>query len=168
MQKSSMGIPINRLPEFDWEFWKTTLESKYQAWLDQGILARRGRCLVWTGNVTDDGYPLGRDGQLVHRAIVERLGIAVGPPLEVCHLCGESRCLLPSHLSRDTHGENMKQRDAHGKTAKGEKHGMSKLSDVQRGEIRDRHYSGESYRDIADSYPVSHVQVYRICRAVKG
>ena len=62
----------------------------------------------------------------------------------------------------------MMDRDSHGHTAKGEKNGMSKLSDIQRGEIRQRHDSGETYREISGHYPVSHVQVYRICRDVKG
>ena len=159
---------ITELDEFDWHYWSTVLEVHYLSMLDRGRLAGHGRCLLWTGKVDDQGYPLNKDGKQTHRAVVKLLGITVRRPLVVRHLCGDRRCLRPSHLGKGTQKENAMDRAKHGKTAKGEKHGNSKLSDIQRAEIRDRHDSGESIRDIAESYPVGPTQVYRICRGVKG
>ena len=159
---------IVELPDFDRGVFNAEVEPALSSMLERDKLLRRGECLVWMGGTTENGYPESPEGKSVHRGLVKHLGVKVPRNRVVRHLCGERLCIRPSHLGLGTNGENMTDRDKHGATAKGESNGNSKLSDVQRGEIRDRHYSGESYRDIADSYPVSHVQVYRICRAVKG
>ena len=44
----------------------------------------------------------------------------------------------------------------------GEKHGMSKLTDAERAEIRSRYNSGESVPSLVQAFPVTRAQIYRI------
>lgn len=51
---------------------------------------------------------------------------------EARHTCGNAACVAPDHLVPGCPIDNAADRDAHGRTARGERNGNSKLTDVQR------------------------------------
>lgn len=88
--------------------------------------------------------------------------------MEVCHNCpgGDNpRCVRPGHLFVGTHADNMADRMAKGRTARGEQMrgsgGRGLTEDVVR-EIRRRAAAGESQHSIARSLGVDNGNVCRI------
>ncbi len=68
-------------------------------------------------------------GESVHRYVYKYFNGDPGPTLEICHSCDTPACCYPYHLSADTHKADMEQMVARGRSARGEKHGNSKLTD---------------------------------------
>lgn len=98
-------------------------------------------CLLWEGYLNWDGQ--GRieiiqdDGSVretgVHRVAWELANGPIPSGMVVCHKCDIPSCLNPDHLFLGTQIENMADRNAKGRTARGEKAGPSKLTE---GEVR--------------------------------
>ena len=68
--------------------------------------------------------------------------------LHVLHRCDNRKCVNPTHLFLGTNIDNVKDRNQKGRTSHksrnvGEKHGLSKLADIQVVEIRKRWKNGE-------------------------
>jgi hypothetical protein len=57
----------------------------------------------------------------------------------VLHQCGNPACVNPAHLYLGTHCQNMADRERHGRTLRGEKHGSARLTAQQVSEIRSRY-----------------------------
>lgn len=60
-------------------------------------------CWNWTGNLNTDGYGRFWDGEnrrhvQAHRWSYEKLRSAIGPGLQIDHLCRNRRCVNPDHL----------------------------------------------------------------------
>lgn len=73
----------------------------------------------------------------VHRLICMAFhGMPDPPTLQVRHLDGNPKNNLPENLKWGTQSENWLDRKAHGNGNEGEKHPMSKLSDLERERIR--------------------------------
>jgi len=96
-----------------------------------------------------------------HRIAYELAYGAIPDGVLVCHRCDVPACVNPSHLFIGTHVENMSDCVAKGRTAKGEKHGLSKLTEKEVIEIRS--CSG-SQRMIAKQFGVSQTLVGYIRR----
>ena len=74
----------------------------------------------------------------------------------VCHHCDNRACVNPNHLYLGDQKENMEDAVERGRIPTGEDHGRSKLSDLERMEIRRRyHNEGVSMRDLANEYDVA-------------
>lgn len=81
----------------------------------------------------------------------------VGPipvELEVCHRCDNRACVNPKHLFLGTHQDNIRDRTAKGREARGDKIGIAKLDWPKVGEIRSLLARGELQRVIADKFGV--------------
>lgn len=97
--------------------------------------------------------------------------------MHVLHRCDTPLCVRPDHLFLGTAQDNMTDKVAKGRQAKGDRHGMrvhpetrargehqgnSKLTNEQAREIRRRRLSGESRKAIAMEFGVSPKLVYQI------
>jgi HNH endonuclease len=82
--------------------------------------------------------------------------LARGPVPEgffVCHVCDIPACVNPDHLFLGTNADNMRNCAAKGRTARGQKSGMHKLTEDQVREIRQRYSEGGvSQRTLAGAY----------------
>jgi hypothetical protein len=86
-----------------------------------------GSCHPWTATLDDDGYgriSIGNRDLRAHRVELERkLGRPISPGLEALHTCDAPSCCNPAHLYEGSQTQNMADREARGRTARGERHG---------------------------------------------
>ncbi len=84
-------------------------------------------CKIHPNKPKDDGYvQVGHNGRLVyaHRLALEtKLGRPLLFNMESLHICGVRNCHEWEHLREGTHLENMRDRDTHGTTARGNRNG---------------------------------------------
>lgn len=121
-------------------------------------------CWMWTGMKDRKGYGLHRVRATIHRAhrfsfLMHKGAIAEG--LVLLHSCDNPSCCNPAHLTPGTHAENMADRNEKGRTAKGEANGRSKLTDVQRAEIKEKTKT-RVIEDVAREYKVSARTIRRV------
>lgn len=106
--------------------------------------------------------------------------LANGPIPEglfVCHRCDNPPCVNPDHLFLGTHDDNMADRSAKGRQARGDRQGArlhpetvvrgeahhsAKLSEADVLAIRARSSSGETMFKLSKEYRVGHATVHRI------
>lgn len=81
---------------------------------------------------------------------------------EAAHSCGRRSCVNPTHLRWATRTENMADAIGHGTTMRGERSPVSRLTEAQVHEIRQRITSGERIALIAKSYGVRPTAIYSI------
>ncbi len=111
-------------------------------------------CWLWTAHRNNDGYGNFRFKGKIEKAhrVAWFLRFGVMPPLHALHYCDNRACVNPAHLFTGTHQDNMTDRMAKGRQAKGKKNGLSKLTDDVVREIRN---SKESQRKLAARFGVS-------------
>jgi hypothetical protein len=80
----------------------------------------------------------------------------------VLHSCHCRECCRPSHLRLGTHKENMKDMVDSDRQAKGSKHGMAKLNEVQVREIKILLDSGVDMSELSEKYKVTKMSIYNI------
>lgn len=119
-------------------------------------------CLTWPFGRNPDGY--GAIDQetngtlLAHRKMCELAhGPAPTPEHEAAHGCGNGHggCCHPEHLRWATHAENMADMKLHGRSHKGERSPLAKLTEQQAIEVYQRAQSGENQTRIAKDFGVS-------------
>ena len=129
-------------------------------------------CWVWTASYGSVGYGQigrGRKGEGLlgaHRASFEIHRGPIPAGLWVLHRCDNRACVNPAHLFLGTQADNMADAAAKGRTALGERNGVSKLSpdDVRKIRI----FARVLYqRVIAKKYGVSQTTVSKIVRRVR-
>jgi len=101
-----------------------------------------------------DGYiRYYRDGHTkLHRWIYWK-NTGERPPV-VMHICDNRQCINPEHLKAGTHTENIADRDAKGRTSRGENRPQSKLTETQAKVIKIMKNSGIKRQTLADIYGV--------------
>lgn len=120
-------------------------------------------CWEWTGCIHPKGYGLFRTKQLnqyrAHRAawVLARGEIPAG--IWVLHRCDNRRCVNPNHLFLGTAKDNSSDMVKKGRSAYGERHGYSKLTEKAVRQIR-RDKRGAS--EIARAHGVSRSLIFKI------
>lgn len=135
-------------------------------------LSRRDEngCLVWTGRVHPTGYGgiyCQRRGKNVgaHRLSYE---VHVGPIPRgwvVCHRCDNPLCIEPSHLFVGTHADNVADRVAKRRSARGERHGLTYITANDVRAIRKLRSKGLPYSTIAERVGAS---IHTVGNVVRG
>ena len=111
-------------------------------------------CWLWTRS-TDSGYGvIGSRGfeKHAHRQSYRLFVGEIPEGIQVLHKCDVRECCNPEHLFLGTIGDNMRDRTAKNRQAKGAGHGMAKLTIEQVDEIRKR---AESSYVLEREFPVS-------------
>lgn len=142
-------------------------------------------CWLWTGTVNGSGYGtigLGSAAQgkgFVHRVSYEIFVGCIPNGMIVCHRCDVKTCVNPGHLFVGTYLDNIvdAQRKGRWRTGptwaspdriqwqqecRGERHGQSKLTDLDVVEIRRRHATGATMTELAKQFPVSRRMIANI------
>jgi HNH endonuclease len=78
------------------------------------------------------------------------------------HACDNTDCLRPDHLLEGTQLQNIGDREARGRTARGEAI-STKLTDEAVRQMRQRRQSGETTRALGAAFGIDSGQVSRIC-----
>lgn len=94
------------------------------------------QCWPWHGRKNDSGY--GRfQGRMAHRVAYELVNGPIPDGMIVRHRCDSPSCCNPSHLETGTHADNMRDAIERNRIARGERHGMTKLSNDSARYIRE-------------------------------
>jgi hypothetical protein len=116
-------------------------------------------CLDWLGATNSRGYGCIRvDGEmwLVHRLMWELVRGPIPAGLHCLHSCDRPPCVEIIHLEVGTNRENMAQRNAKGRQARGSAIGIAKLTPFRVWQVRKIISLGRfSNREIADMFGVS-------------
>lgn len=124
-------------------------------------------CWLWTGSLQQSNYGQFWTGDYqttAHRFSWEIHNGNIPKGYDICHVCDVKICVNPEHLFLGTRLDNMKDCINKGRTAKGEKHGKSKLTNNQVKQIRQLAISGLSQRAIASQFSVSQPEIGCIIR----
>lgn len=129
-------------------------------------------CWEWLGSKSKSGYGQFHTGTRgfsrkmlrAHRYAFEISGLGSAAGRNICHTCDNPGCVNPDHLFAGTHQDNMADKIAKDRQAKGESIVASVLTEPQVHEIRRRFASGESGPTIADDFGVTKQCVYSIAK----
>jgi len=124
-------------------------------------------CWWWTGGSFDDGYggiQEGRRGSCMlraHRVSWELYRGEIPTGMQVLHHCDNSLCVNPEHLFLGTNADNVKDKVAKGRQARGSR--ISELVEKQVLEIRRRYNQGGcTQQELAEKYDVRQNTISRI------
>ena len=130
------------------------------AFVNSILNTTRTDCIAWPFS-RDGGYgQMGYQGKRcwAHRVVCE---LAHGNPTserpQVAHSCGNGSvgCVNPRHLRWASSVENHQDMVSHGRSTRGERNPMARLTPHQVLEIRKRSALGETVRKIAEDFPVT-------------
>lgn len=128
-----------------------------------------GACWIYNGYCSSNGYGRVRYGgkkQYVHRLSWELAKSTTIPKgMHVCHTCDNRTCVNPAHLFLGTNADNHADKIAKGRQARGDGHGLRKVTEEQVLEMRRLARSGVSQSELVKTYGLSSTQV---CRIVRG
>jgi hypothetical protein len=120
-------------------------------------------CWLWTGGTFENGYgAFTVKGKTVraHRYSWELEHGPIPGGMEILHKCDVRLCVRPRDLFIGTTLDNIADRVAKKRSARGERIGVSKLRDGQIPEILARLARGEHQRDIA--------KLFNVCKSTIG
>ncbi len=119
-------------------------------------------CWEWTGGQTSTGYGAFKNGRMVkaHRYAYELAYGELPSDLDCCHTCDNRLCVNPAHLFAGTRKENLFDMVQKGRSLKGERHNMHKLTEADVIEIHSIHKTArETHEAIAEKFGVSRRQI---------
>ena len=134
------------------------------------LITTKHGCIIWRDALNSSGRALfwagGRYSGASRIAWFIESGIDPGDNL-ACHTCDNGACVNPRHLFLGDHLKNMADRDAIGRTYRGEEHPSSKLTEADVKRIRKMYSEGwGDQRDLAAVFNVSQLHISRIIRKV--
>lgn len=123
-------------------------------------------CWLWTGTMGQDGYGKAKfKGKTwrAHRLSYTLFCDAVPSDKLVMHKCDVPECVNPDHLSLGSPADNMADKVAKGRQAKGERAGPRALSEETARLIRQWYVPRKvSQRTLAEHFGVAEITVYRL------
>lgn len=153
-------MTIERIP-LEQRFWKYVNKTD-GCWLWTGKARREfGYGAIAIGGKNGGAMPSHRASWLIHFGDIP-------DGMCVCHTCDVPACVRPDHLFLGTRSDNnkdmaLKNRYDKVKRAKGERHGMRKLSESDVIQIRELYKPGETpLRTVAATFGVSLQTISRI------
>ena len=126
-------------------------------------------CWEWTACLNNKGYGEFKVNskkinahrfsyQLHHNRLIQE-------GLCIMHICDNRKCVNPNHLSEGTLHENNTDRMNKGRSAVGEKQHLSKLTEKQVLEIREKYSQGKTnYKKLGQEYEVHNTLIGKIIR----
>lgn len=124
-------------------------------------------CWPWTGKRNKLGYGhlryYGRKVPVAQVSLVAH-GYLLSDDDFACHACDNPPCCNPAHLFPGSHVDNMADRDAKGRQAKGSTVGISKLTESQVAEIRHRYSNYETQPSLAADFGLTRSTINAIVR----
>ncbi len=120
-------------------------------------------CWIWEGGVNQRGYGFCGHSQKAHRVAWELTHGSIPKGMCVCHACDVRNCVNPDHLFLGTHSDNNHDMIAKGRAVNlnGEAHALSRLTEKQVIEIRNRAFRG-NYSALGREFGVSVQHIHRI------
>lgn len=144
---------------------RVTLTMKQRFW---SKVDRRGpdECWPWRGGFFDSGYgqfhiTKPRTSRGAHIVSWEYANGSLGNGLQVNHTCDQRFCVNPRHLYAGSQQQNMTDKVARNRQARGSGHGTAKIAEAQAREILVRANGGERGATIARAMGISRNTVYR-------
>jgi hypothetical protein len=128
--------------------------------------------MIWPKSRDKDGYGWQyRDGKVrkAHRvAYAESRGLGVDDldGITIRHSCDNPSCINPEHLLAGGQIDNVKDRVDRDRSAKGERHGFSKLTESQVRKIPELRREGLTQKEIADEFGCHHSSISLIERGL--
>ena len=136
------------------KFWSKTKRNEVTGCLEWTSFGKQGKWSYGFFRVTRD-----KPQVLAHRyAWILTYG-KIPENMCVLHVCDNPRCVEVKHLRLGTHQENMADRDAKGRCAKGERQHLAKFTAELVREIRSATENGE---ELAKRFDVSRSTINRI------
>lgn len=115
-------------------------------------------CWVWMGSTQVRGYGeiiSNKRKYLAHRASYEAFVGEIPKGMYVCHACDNVSCVNPNHLFLGTQKQNLQDMANKGRSTRGEKNPMAKLSEEDVKDIKYFINTGLSSKDLGVEYGVS-------------
>ena len=112
-------------------------------------------CMIWMGHVGHAGYGhigINHKVKRAHRVAWEEVNGPIPEGMHLCHRCDVPCCVNPDHMFIGTHSDNMADMYKKGRSAFGEKHGNSKVTESQVIEILS---DSRKYNDICADYGIT-------------
>lgn len=146
------GSPLGGGPEV-----KRAPAGAPERWLRDHLLHDGAGCLIYPFARTPNGYAKFGDGG-AHRWVCEQThGPAPSLDSHAAHSCGngQSGCVHPKHIRWASPVENALDRDAHGKTMRGEAHYGAKIDKDTAVAIYSAKFSGATVEQTATKFGIS-------------
>ena len=120
-------------------------------------------CKIWTGSMTKHGYGKLTEGRKktvsAHKKTYEHFVAKVPDGMVVMHDCDVPSCVNPSHLKIGTTIQNVQDKVAKNRQAKGVLHGRSKLTESQAYRAK---FGGEDLKLLSVEFGCSKVALHQI------
>lgn len=149
-----LGIPVRRQVAL------TSRQQERERY--ESLVTRSGQgdgCWGWRGSIGHGGYGhfhgIHSTPRSAHRWAYEEFIGTIPEGMQVCHTCDNPPCSNPRHLFLGTVSDNMRDKIAKGRQARGARMGMSKLTDAQVSVISKRVRRGELQAPLAQEFGVS-------------
>ena len=110
-----------------------------KARFEDKFIKHKNGCWIWVASSADGRYgQFGwkrRTSAKAHRVSYELYVVDIPAGTAVCHTCDETLCVNPDHLWLGSQQDNLKDMVSKERNAKGEKHGIAKITEREAAEI---------------------------------